>query len=101
MAFLRFAEVRKRVGLSRSTIWRLEKRGLFVKRRQLSANRVAWPEDEIEAWLRSRCCAAAEAPSAVVVERAPSTILQWLARCAERSPATGARAKRRGRRSPR
>lgn len=35
-------------------IWRLEKAGLFPKRIQLGANRVAWFADEVEAWIDER-----------------------------------------------
>lgn len=54
MGMLRLDEVRRRVGLSRSTIWRLEREGQFVLRRRLSVHAVGWPEDEIEDWLRTR-----------------------------------------------
>jgi predicted DNA-binding transcriptional regulator AlpA len=49
-----FREVAQRVGLSRSTVWRMERAGQFPKRRRLSVNRVAWWEPEIEEWLRRR-----------------------------------------------
>ena len=49
-----FREVAQRVGLSRSSVWRMERVGQFPKRRRLSVNRVAWWEPEIEEWLRSR-----------------------------------------------
>ncbi len=64
MLMLRLDDVRRRVGLSRSTIWRLERSGQFVPRRRLSANAVGWPEDEIDEWLRTRGCAAAGAGDA-------------------------------------
>jgi prophage regulatory protein len=51
---LRFPDVRNRTGLSRSTIWRLERDGSFPRHRRISANAVAWPEDEVVAWIRSR-----------------------------------------------
>jgi prophage regulatory protein len=51
---MRFPEVRERVGLSRTSIWRLERAGIFPKRRRLSSNAVFWIESEIEEWLRSR-----------------------------------------------
>jgi prophage regulatory protein len=54
MRLMRFREVRERVGLSGSTIWRLERQGLFVKRRKLSGKTVGWPEDEVDAWLKGR-----------------------------------------------
>src|SRR5689334_4330805 len=49
---LRFPDVRNRTGLSRSTIWRLEQNGGFPRHRRISANAVAWPEDEVLAWIR-------------------------------------------------
>ncbi|MCC7241570.1 MAG: AlpA family phage regulatory protein [Acidobacteria bacterium] len=47
---LRFAAVRARTGLSRSTIWRLERQGLFPRRRRISHGAVAWAAEEVEAW---------------------------------------------------
>src|SRR5207249_288628 len=49
-----FREVAQRVGLSRSSVWRMERAGRFPQRRRLSENRVAWWEPEIEEWLRGR-----------------------------------------------
>ena len=49
-----FREVAQRVGLSRSSIWRMERAGQFPNRRRLSVNRVAWWEPEIDEWLRNR-----------------------------------------------
>ena len=54
LKFLRFATVRDRTGLSRSTVWRLERRGDFPKHRRISPNTVAWVEQEIEAWMMSK-----------------------------------------------
>ena len=51
---LRFPDVRERTGLSRSTIWRLERHGSFPKHRRISANAVAWVEEEVIAWIRSK-----------------------------------------------
>jgi prophage regulatory protein len=52
--FLRFRELVKRVGLSRSSVWRLERAGEFPQHRRLSPNAVGWWEPEIDAWLRAR-----------------------------------------------
>ena len=41
-------------GLSRSTIWRLERKGLFPKRRLVTGKIVAWDESEIDEWIASR-----------------------------------------------
>jgi prophage regulatory protein len=54
LKFLRFTSVRDRTGLSRSTIWRLERRGSFPKHRRISANAVGWLEQEINEWVLSR-----------------------------------------------
>jgi prophage regulatory protein len=51
LKFLRFSAVRERTGLSRSTIWRLERRGVFPKHRRISANAVGWLEQEVNEWV--------------------------------------------------
>lgn len=51
---LRFRAVRDRTGLSRSTIWRLERSGTFPRHRRISLNAVGWIEDEVDTWIRSR-----------------------------------------------
>lgn len=51
---LRFPTVRERTGLSRSTIWRLERRGEFPRHRRISTNVVAWLETEVVDWIQSR-----------------------------------------------
>jgi predicted DNA-binding transcriptional regulator AlpA len=40
--------------LSRSTIWRLERQGAFPRHHRISANAVAWVEDDIAKWIRSK-----------------------------------------------
>jgi prophage regulatory protein len=51
LKFLRFSAVRDRTGLSRSTIWRLERQGVFPKHRRISSNAVAWLEQEVNEWV--------------------------------------------------
>lgn len=51
---LRPRAVCERTGLSRSTLWRLERRGEFPPHRQISTNAVGWLEEEVNAWIRSR-----------------------------------------------
>jgi prophage regulatory protein len=51
---LRFQAVRERTGLSRSTIWRMERRGEFPRHHRISSNVVAWVEGEVSDWIRSR-----------------------------------------------
>lgn len=48
---LRVAEVIARSGLSRGTIWRLEKDGKFPARVRLGGNSVGWREDEFVKWI--------------------------------------------------
>jgi prophage regulatory protein len=54
LKLLRFPMVRERTGLSRSTIWRLERQGDFPKHRRISANVVAWVEAEVMSWIHSK-----------------------------------------------
>jgi prophage regulatory protein len=51
LRLLRFVEVRQRTGLSRSTIWRMERSGVFPRRVKVSVNVVAWREDEVTEWI--------------------------------------------------
>lgn len=51
---LRVWEVLERVGVSRATLWRMERTGNFPRSRRISKNAVGWFEREIEAWLQSR-----------------------------------------------
>jgi prophage regulatory protein len=54
MRLLRIKQVIETTGLSRMTIYRMELAGRFPARRQLGANSVAWVDEEINEWLRSR-----------------------------------------------
>ena len=54
MKFLNKKEVIKLIGLSHSTIFRLQQENKFPQPIKLSANRVAWPEETILDWLKSR-----------------------------------------------
>ena len=68
LRFLRFPAVRARTGLSRSTIWRLEQQGSFPRHRRISKNAVAWLDDEITAWIRSKLDMESEVTRAVGCE---------------------------------
>jgi prophage regulatory protein len=52
LRFLRFPAVRARTGLSRTTVWRLERQGDFPRHRRISSNAVAWAEHEVAEWIR-------------------------------------------------
>ena len=53
-SYLRFPGLHKATGLSRVTIWRMERDNQFPRRRQLSANAVGWLQSEVDAWVASR-----------------------------------------------
>ncbi|WP_294390330.1 AlpA family phage regulatory protein [uncultured Sphingomonas sp.] len=50
-SLLRLAEVKKRTGLSRTTIYRRAGAGTFPKATPISAGLVAWYESDVEAWI--------------------------------------------------
>ena len=50
--FLRMKTVAELCGLSRTTIWRLERDGKFPARYRLGANSVGWLAAEVEEWMR-------------------------------------------------
>jgi len=53
-AYLPWKKVESRVGISRTTAWRLQKCGEFPKPYIVSPGRVAYRESEVEAWKASR-----------------------------------------------
>ena len=54
MKFLRTSQLVEKIGLSRSTIWRLENQEKFPKRRQIGPGAVGWLEEEVEQWMSDR-----------------------------------------------
>ena len=63
---IREPECRQLTGLSRTTRWVLERRGLFPTRRRLTANSIGWLESELHAWMASRETRGARAPAGAV-----------------------------------
>lgn len=53
MRLLRTDQVLERLGLSRSTLYRLEASGELPPRRRISANSVGWIEAEIDEFIAS------------------------------------------------
>jgi predicted DNA-binding transcriptional regulator AlpA len=62
MAMLSKKQVIERTGLSAATIWRRIQVEDFPKPRQLTPNRIAWPEAEIAKWENSRPVGQCELP---------------------------------------
>lgn len=54
MRFMRLKEIKRLTGLSRSTLVRLEREGLFPSRRRIGQSAVGWLEREVVDWLDSR-----------------------------------------------
>lgn len=54
---LRFPEVSERVGLKRSAIYKRIAAGEFPKGVQLGPRTLAWPSNEIDAWIKERASA--------------------------------------------
>ena len=71
MKVLRMPEVVAMTGLSRMTIYRLEERGQFPPRLQLSANTVGWREDDIAQWMTALPTGGPAAQAQAPVEVAP------------------------------
>lgn len=51
---IRAKEVQAMTGLSRTTIWRMEREDSFPKRISLGKNSVGWYLSDVQAWVRSR-----------------------------------------------
>ncbi|HBZ9864075.1 TPA: AlpA family phage regulatory protein [Salmonella enterica subsp. houtenae] len=49
-------ERRKMTGLSRSTVWRLEREGTFPKRKQTGKNSCGWLMSDLLLWMNDRAC---------------------------------------------
>ena len=54
MHVLRVRDVIGVTGLSRSTVWRLERAGQFPQRIRLSGNSVGWRDEEVRHWVETR-----------------------------------------------
>ena len=52
--FISYDEVHDRTGLSRTTIWRLEKIKDFPQSVRISPGRRAWRESDLDRWIASR-----------------------------------------------
>ena len=52
--YLRGCEVRRRYGISRTTLWDWCRKGFFPAPPELGPNAIGWPEEELRAWEASR-----------------------------------------------
>ncbi len=51
---MRWPEVREKTGLTRTTVWRMEREGRFPGRIKISTNAMGWRSDEVIAWIEGR-----------------------------------------------
>ena len=51
---IRPADLARRIGVSRVTLWRWEREGNLPKRTRLGPHSVGWLESEIDAWWQDR-----------------------------------------------
>lgn len=51
---LRIKEVIEMVGVSRTTLWRMECRGEFPRRVPLSSRSIGWRYQDVDSWIKSR-----------------------------------------------
>src|SRR5438045_835999 len=53
MRFVRLREVLQTTGLSRTTIWRMARIGMFPRPYRISPGAVGWDSTDIEAWIQA------------------------------------------------
>ena len=52
MRFIRFKELRQRIPLGRTTIWKMMREGRFSQSRRIGKMAAAWLESEVEDWIK-------------------------------------------------
>lgn len=57
LQFVREPERKQMTGISRVTMWRLERDGLAPKRVQITERTVGWLRHELEDWIKNRTAA--------------------------------------------
>ena len=85
MKILRIQGVISVTGLSRTTVWRLERRGDFPRRLRLSENSCGWLAEEIDDWLLSRPRGMDLGENGVVAHPGPAAVRKSTTGQSERS----------------
>jgi prophage regulatory protein len=73
MHILRTSDVTRLTGLSRTTLWRLERQGQFPQRIRFGRNAVGWRNEEVERWVESRPRGVTSWHRALIVPLGPGT----------------------------
>ena len=81
---LPWSQVKVICGLSRTTVWRMQKTGDFPACVQVSQNRVGWWQSELLAWRRARTPKRLPEPRAIVA--APEPVKRPVRRTLEEPP---------------
>jgi len=63
---IREAERKRKTGISSTTAWRMEKKGKFPERIQISDGLSGWYESEVDEWVATRPRGMASPPSCIV-----------------------------------
>ena len=71
MQLLTPKEVRTLLSLSKTTLWRLCRDGMFPKPVRISSRRTAFVAEEVERWMRARLGMAAVDPAAAPADARP------------------------------
>lgn len=53
MKLLTVKEVEARTGLTRVTLWRMEREGQFPRRRRVTTRNVRWIDAEVDEWIEN------------------------------------------------
>jgi prophage regulatory protein len=56
MRFIRFKELRQRIPLGRTTIWKMMREGRFPQSRKIGKMAAAWLESDVEDWMKENAC---------------------------------------------
>lgn len=80
-----FNEVKHRTGnLSAVTYWRLRRAGKFPEPVAVSANRKAWNEADIDAWVNAKTAGGVSSPSVPAAQNVNPDLLRKTANCQSR-----------------
>jgi len=69
MRFIRFKELRQRVPLGRTTIWKMMREGRFPQSRRIGKMATAWLENEVEDWIKEHADIQKDQPKEIKYEQ--------------------------------
>jgi len=69
MRYIRFKELRQRVPLGRTTIWKMMREGQFPQSRRIGKMATAWLENEVEDWIKEHAGIQKDQPKEIKYEQ--------------------------------